>query len=150
MAMARSPYSRVLGSSLARVCFHSRDIIENFRRFYTNSLLGEKVPLDLPSCFFNDNLSDADKQAVFSSAPSSTQSGIERKYPSQTETDRTGRQDVKELRDGGDVAKVTIEEAAETEAKAERGRERREETAGESKDKSGRSIRSTRRHGSLS
>ena len=41
---------------------HSRDIIENFRRFYTNSLLGGLFsPLPLT---FSDQIVDADKQAA--------------------------------------------------------------------------------------
>lgn len=43
---------------------HSRDLIENIRRFYTNSLLGEYLcPLPLKALLMT-SLSDADKQAA--------------------------------------------------------------------------------------
>ena len=47
---------------------HSRDIIENFRRFYTNSLLGGESRLNLSNLIFLSLtpivMADADKQAA--------------------------------------------------------------------------------------
>ena len=44
---------------------HSRDIIENIRRFYTNSLLGEYPLLDEDETFYDlFEISDADKQTA--------------------------------------------------------------------------------------
>jgi hypothetical protein len=43
---------------------HSRDIIENFRRFYANSLLGSEIPPPFSALPFIHELADADKQAA--------------------------------------------------------------------------------------